>query len=59
MRQFAKVYPFYPLLSFTSCSQHVGQHLVLFSGRALGHYARSREKLGVLVNKTGSIYQQN
>lgn len=59
MRQFAKVSPFYPILSFTSCFQHVGQHLVLFSGRALGHYARAREKLGVLTNGIGSIYQQN
>ena len=57
MRQFAEVSPFYPILSFTSCFQHVGQYLVLFSGRALGHYAREREELRVLVNQTGSNCQ--
>jgi hypothetical protein len=33
--------------------------LVLFSGRALGHYARAREKLGAIVNPIGSNCQPN
>lgn len=32
--------------------------LVLFSGRALGHYARAREELRVLTNTITSTYQQ-
>jgi hypothetical protein len=33
--------------------------LVLFSGRALGHYARAREELRVLVNPITSTCQPN
>ena len=33
--------------------------LVLFSGRALGHYARAREELRVLVNPIASTCQPN